>query len=372
MRLAIVTHNVVRGDGQGRVNYEIARHALRHGYEVSVLADRVADDLLAAGARWVPVHPYPWRLNLVKFAEFALRANRTLARMPGAFDVVQGSGFVLSRPHHVNISQFVHGAWRRSPVHTSHLRHDLYGAYHWLYEYMNARWERGAYRQAKVVVAPSGQIKEELAGIGVPGDRVRVIWNGVDLQEFRPGPADRTALGLPEDVVLALFVGDIRTPRKNLDTVLKALVHVPDLHLAVVGALPRSPYPQLATELGLTERVHFLDFRRDVPEIMRAVDMFVFPSRYEACSLVLLEATASGLPVITGRLTGGAETITSEAAVLLPDPNDAEVLASVLRDLTADPERRAHMGRVARQVAEERGWDRMADTYLKLFQEVAA
>ena len=90
-----------------------------------------------------------------------------------------------------------------------------------------------------------------MVNIGVSRSQIRVILNGVDTEEFSPGEASRQKLGLPENVPLAMFAGDIRTPRKNLDTVLRALVKVPDLHLAVVGNPEGSPFPKLAASLGL-------------------------------------------------------------------------------------------------------------------------
>ena len=102
---------------------------------------------------------------------------------------------------------FVHSGWLKSPAHISRTRRDLYGAYQWLYTALNARWEKQAFRQAKSIVAVSENIKQQLVDIGVPKERIQVILNGVDLQEFSSGHADRSKLGLPEDVSLALFCG---------------------------------------------------------------------------------------------------------------------------------------------------------------------
>lgn len=371
MNLALITHNVMPGDGQSRVGYEIARHALRRGVKVWLLADHVVEDLKLMGATWIPVRPRLRRLHLLKGWEFTRRANAALSRMVGALDIVQGFGFVVTQPHTVSNCQFVHRSWLRSPAHIIRQRHDLYGAYQWLHSCLNALWERAAYRQAHIVVASSGLIRQQLIEIGVPQERIRVIHNGVDTREFHPGTGDRGALGLPEDVPLALFVGDIRLNRKNLDTTLKALARVPCAHLAVVGSVERSPYPEMAACLGLAGRVHFLGFRRDIPQIMRAADLFVFPSRYEACSLVLLEASASGLPVLTARTAGGAELITSDCGIVLDDPNDAEGLASALQLLLEDPRRRADMGQAARAMAERHTWERTAEAHLQLYQEIA-
>lgn len=371
MKLAVVTHNVIRGDGQGRVAYEIARHALEQGHHVSLLADRVEPDLQALGAAWVPIQPRFQRVNLPKVWEFARRTRRVLARSKGAFDVVQAFGFVLDCPHQVNTAQFVHHAWRRSPVHTFRLRKDFYGLYQWTYTLLNARWERRAYRQAQVVVAASGQVRRELIVGGVPEERIRVILNATDPEEFRPGRADRAALALPENVPLALFAGDIRTPRKNLDTALKAMISVPGIHLAVVGAVAGSPYPKMAEKLGVSERVHFLDFRRDMARIMQAVDMFVFPSRYEPFGIVVLEAMASGVPVITAGTVGASELVTPECGIVIADPDDVPALAAAMLELRDDPPRRRAMGQAARQIAERHTWTNMAEAYLTLYQEVS-
>lgn len=370
MQLAIVTHNVIKTDGQGRANYEIARHALKNGVGVRLIADQIEPDLLELGAEWIPVHPKAQRINLFKVWEFAARANRVIASLGNKVDVVHGYGFCLDRRHQVNTSQFVHSAWRRSPVHTSRQNHNLYGMYHWLYSALNAQWERRAYANAEVVVAASNTVRKELAEIGVPESRLRVILNGADLDLFYPGQEDRTALGLPENVPLALFTGDIKTPRKNLDTVLKALVKVPYAHLAVLGRTEGSPFPAMAEQLGIADRVHFMGFRRDVPAIMRASDLFVFPSRYEACALVLCEAIASGLPVVTAHSTGGAEVVTDECGIRLDDPNDVGAVAGAMDTLLKDPERREVMSKAARREAEEKhSWQQVAEDYLSLYRE---
>ena len=206
---------------------------------------------------------------------------------------------------------------------------------------------------------------------GVPRDRIRVILNGINLQEFAPGIVDRQKWGLPEEVPLALFAGDIRTPRKNLDTVLHSLVQVPQLHLAVVGGIAGSPYPELARSLKLENRVHFLGFRQDVPDLMKAADFLVFPSRYEPFGLVVLEAMATGIPVITAATTGAAQLVTPDCGIVLPDSEDTQALAEALHQLVkCDRQQRQQMGQVARAIAEQHSWANMASNYVNLFEEL--
>lgn len=372
MKIYIVTHNVIKGDGQSRVNYEVVWEAVRRGYHVTLLASRVAPELQQSRhVSWIHIPYKELPMQLFRELVFSWQSANWLRKHRPEFDLLEVNGANTSALADVNTVHFVHSSWLRSPVHTSRLRRDLYGAYQWLYTALNARWEKEAFCRAKLVVAVSEKVKNELVDIGVPKERIRVILNGVDLQEFSPGYADRRELGLPEEVTLALFVGDIRTPRKNLDTVLHALVEVPELHLAVVGATEGSPYPQLAASLELSTRVHFLGYRRDVSALMQAVELFVFPSHYEACTLVLLEAMASGLPVITASTAGGAELVTPACGVVLPISNDTQALVEAMNTLKSDRPGRERMGKAARAIAEQHSWASMAQNYLELFKELS-
>ncbi|MEH2376301.1 glycosyltransferase family 4 protein [Nostoc sp.] len=379
MKLCIVTHKIKKGDGQGRVNYEVAQEAIRRGHNLTLLASEVAPKLEDnSQVNWVkiPVKGYP--TEFVRNFIFAQKSADWLCKNRSGIDLVKINGAINLAAADVNAVHFVHSSWLRSPVHISRNRRDLYGFYQWLFTAFNARWEKQAFQKAQVVVAVSEKVAQELVNIGVPRSRIRVIVNGVDLEEFAPGESvgvaqcrHRQKLGLPENVTLALFAGDIRTPRKNLDTVLHALVKVPDLHLAVVGHIEGSPFPQLAASLGLNERVHFVGYRRDIAEIMRSVDLFVFPSRYEACTLVLLEALSSGLPVITATATGGAELVTPECGIVLPDSDDIDALALALMSLVSVDALMQQMGQAARSVAEQYSWTKMAQTYVDLFEELS-
>ncbi|MBN3910195.1 MAG: glycosyltransferase family 4 protein [Nostoc sp. NMS1] len=372
MKLCIVTHKIKKGDGQGRVNYEVANEAIRRGHQLTLIASEVAPELENnSQVNWIPIPVKDYPTEFVRNFIFAQKSADWLQKHRSEIDLVKVNGAINLAAADVNAVHFVHSSWLRSPVHISRNRRDLYGFYQWLFTAFNARWEKQAFQKAQVVVAVSEKVAHELVNIGVPRSRIRVIVNGVDLEEFAPGESDRQKLGLPENVTLALFAGDIRTPRKNLDTVLHALVKVPDLHLVVVGHTQNSPFPQLAASLGLSERVHFVGYRRDIPQIMQAVDLFVFPSRYEACSLVLLEALSSGLPVITATATGGGELVTPECGIVLPDSDDVDALALALMTLVSSPALIQQMGKAARSVAEQHSWSTMAQTYVDLFEELS-
>lgn len=371
MKICIVTRNVMKGDGQSRVNYEIAWEAIHRGHTVTLIASSVASELRHnAHARWINIPVKQWPTQLLSGIAFSWQSAVWLHKNRLNLDVVMVNGANTQRQADVNAVHFVHTAWLRSSAHPWRSHRNIHTGYQWLFNALNAYWEKKAFQEAKVIVAVSEKVKQELIDIGIPSERIRVILNGVDLQEFSPGKCERTKFDLPEAVTLALFVGDILTSRKNLDSILSALVNVPDLHLAVVGSTNGSPYPQLAADLNLKQRVHFLGFRRDVSEIMKTADLFVFPSRYEACTLVLLEAIASGLPVITTRTAGGAEIITPECGIVLSDSEDTQTLTKTLTRLAEDHNLRISMGKAARAIAEQQSWQSIATSYVELFEEL--
>ena len=373
MKIAIVTHNVIPGDGQGRVNVALTRHLLGKGVHVTLIANRVDSALVEAGADWIHVDTGQLgeAVDLVKVWRFKLKADRLLGRIGDRFDAIMACGVVLSMPHTVNAVHFAHGGWRRSPYHSVKINPGLHGAYQWLFSALNDHWERQTLRQAQHIVAVSEMVKQELVDSGLPAEQIEVVVNGVDLTEFAPGVVDRRRLHLPEDPPLGLFVGDLQSPIKNVDTVLHALKDAPDVHIALAGTLERSPYPALARRLGVADRAHFLGFRDDVANLMRAADFFLLPSRRDSCPLVLLEALASGLPVITARTVGTADLVGSECGFVLEQPDDAEQLGRWLHELAADPERRTAMGRAARVTAEAHTWEGMAKQYLTIFEHCA-
>lgn len=373
-RVVLVTPRLIKRDGQGRVNYEIVRRYLSSGGSVTALARDVAPELLQErGFRWVPMGGKPsLPTSLLRSQAFSVQAARWLARYRTHADVVHANGSVTLATTDVNSCHFVHTAWGASAAHTSRSSRTAYGFYHRMLTMLHARQEAIAYARARYVVAVSEQVRTQLVAIGVAEEKISVIWNGIDVNEFTPGMADRAALGLPREGFLALFAGDMRTPRKNLDTVLEAIRRVSAVHLIVAGDLRKNPYPAKVAEMGLAERVTFLGFRPDIASVMRAVDAFVYPARYEPLGLVVLEALASGLPVLTASTTGASELVDESCGLVVSDPNDAYTLALGLERLTVDTPTRRRMGEAARERALGHTWERMAKEYTDLYERILA
>ena len=380
MKLCIVTHSVIKGDGQGRVNYEITQEALKRGHQVTLLASRVASELQEdRQVDWIPIPVKGVPSELLRNLLFAWRSSNWLQKHRSQLDLVKANGAITWAKGEVNAVHFVHSSWLKFSAKKNESssnnslfnpRQTLYNFYQWFYTALNSRWEKKAFQQAQAVVAVSNKVGKDLLEIGVPPKSIQVIANGVDLQEFAPGNCDRQKGQLPQEVPLALFAGDIRYKRKNLDTVLHALVKVPDLHLAVAGMTEGSSYPQLSASLGLSKRVHFLGLRHDVPDLMKAVDFLVFPSRYEPFGLVVIEAMATGIPVITASSTGASDLVKPEAGIVISDADDIEALAEALQLLVSNPDLKNKMGQAGRAIAEQHSWNLMAQHYVDLFEEM--
>jgi glycosyltransferase involved in cell wall biosynthesis len=370
MRIAIVAHNLIYGDGQGRINLEIAREALRAGAQVVLVGAKVDPELIRAGAVWEKVRLVRGPV-LFQVVQFVWAANRIVDRLraSGRVDYVIANGYTLTRPHDLNLCQFVHSAWLTSKIHNTASKGVINRIYQAVYTRYNARHERRSFGAARKVIAPSRQTADELRQLGVESAKVCVVPNGVACSEFFPGTESRSELGLPKGVPIALFVGNVRTNRKGLGSVLQALVNLPDVHLAVVGQTSGSPFIAMAAKLGLQQRTHFLGFRKDVARIMRACDLFVFPSWYDPFGLVVTEAMASGLPVVTTERTGAGELLNDKCGTLVHDPADVAALSAALRHWLSDSPRRSEAALACRTIAESHGWVAMAKSYLELLVE---
>lgn len=242
-------------------------------------------------------------------------------------------------------------------------------------------------RDADAFVAMSHAIAAECVAAGAAPERVVRLPHGVDTVRFSPATADerralRTRQGLPESGVVATYTGRLLRG-KGLESLIEAFAMIaaeePRAHLMIVGSgegQSLSVEPELRESVrrrGLGERVTFTGRVDDVAERLRASDLFVFPSEFEALGLSLVEAAACGLPAIGARTGGIVDVIEEGASGLLVPPRDVDALASALRALVGDPERRRQMGGRAREVARDRfDLEDSVSRYAALFRELGA
>lgn len=236
------------------------------------------------------------------------------------------------------------------------------------------------YNPTSLIVAVSGSIKSEIISEhAVPAENIRVVYNGVDAARFSriDGDTARKAVGaelgldLRAKMVL-IFVG-YEFDRKRLDVALRALADLrsKDCHLLVVGGADATRYRALTKELGVEDQVSFLGHRADVPTLLRASDVFVFPTKYEAASLAILEAAAAGLAIVTSDVAMAAEVFTDGVdALLVPNQDRHEAVAASLSRLLSDRELRNRLGVGAARLAARFSWDRIWQEYDDIYLEV--
>jgi glycosyltransferase involved in cell wall biosynthesis len=373
LTITLVSQEVRYGHGQGRANLELIREALRRGNRVNIIASDV--DAAICNDPNVTLHLLDVRsipTQLLRDAIFDFRAQKVLRHLRSESDIIHVNGAVVTTSSDVNTAHFIHGSNAKFQPNRFRMLASPYHLYQFGYTLLNTIMERRCFRRARAVIAVSQNVAADLVAAGVDRSKVFVVYNGIDLEEFRPGTEDRVRLGLPADVPRGIFVGDIKGRRKNLDTVLKAMISVPDLHLAVLASYARTQAPALAATLGIAERVHFIGERSDVAAVMRSADMLIFPSRYEPFGMVILEALASGLPVIASRAAGASELIEPGCGVIVEDANNVQELANAIHLLTSDQEMRTEMAKRGRGIAEKYSWERMARSYMARYDNLTS
>lgn len=197
------------------------------------------------------------------------------------------------------------------------------------------------------VIAVSVSTRDFLVEVEkVPGCKVSVVYNGVDLEHFRPGrdAAHRAFLrrkwDLPMEAPIVAGIGRLRY-QKNFPLFLSMASAVsmirPEAHFVIAGDGPdEGRLRDLAWELGIEEKVHFLGYVKDIREVYPAVDVFCLTSHFEGTPLTVLEAMAMGVPVVASRVDGTAEVLADGRDGYLVDPGDRDLFAKRVVSLLQD------------------------------------
>jgi sugar transferase (PEP-CTERM/EpsH1 system associated) len=235
-------------------------------------------------------------------------------------------------------------------------------------------------------VTVSADLKQWLVNnVGVPEEKVVQIINGVDTDRFMPvadKASAKTAMGLPPDSFVMGTVGRL-DPVKNQQTLIRAFAGLitnktnetrktNKTKLLIVGSGPEeSNLRKLTHDLGIVDRISFMGERKDIPELLRAMDLFVLPSMAEGISNTILEAMASGLPVVATNVGGNVELVVDGETGAIFGSGDYVHLSALLSEYATAPKIMAAQGRSARKRVEERfSLSRMMREYERLYQSV--
>jgi glycosyltransferase involved in cell wall biosynthesis len=248
--------------------------------------------------------------------------------------------------------------------------------------YANAGYRRVAYRWVSRTADRFVAVSEDLAGfltqtVNIRREHIEIIHNGVDLAKFAPDPRERNklrrGLGLSEDDVVVIVVAAL-FPGKGHDILLDALTELgtQGVKLLIAGdGDERGRLELRARTLGLGAEVSFLGQRSDVPNLLRAADVFILPSYSEGLPLSVIEAMASGVPVVATRVGGIPELVIDGHNGVLVPPGSAKDIASALSRIIGDNVFAARIVAAAKQAVREAfSLQQMRERYASLYRSL--
>jgi len=234
-------------------------------------------------------------------------------------------------------------------------------------------------RSACVVVSAESVKSAYVRQLGIDADAVRVVYNAVNwerLNATKSPDAVREELGIPND---RLVVGVVATlqDKKGHRVLLEAVARTPGLEaiwLMLVGDGPmRASLEQYAATLGIKDRVTFCGTRRDLGNVLTAMDVFALPSLWEGLPLALLLAMGASRPVVATRIAGIPEAVTDGDTGFLVEPGDAPALGTALARVCNDAALRTRMGARARAAVRDRfGADAYSAAVVGIYEEFLA
>ena len=244
-------------------------------------------------------------------------------------------------------------------------------------------YEKKLMKRSDALIAVSKYTVDELTELyGINKKKIHVIYNGVDIQKFKPRPNRaelRREFGLAEDTKIVLFVGRLYH-RKGLETLLHSIPPVLKEFSNVKFVISGKGFKQkeenlknLAKQLDIEEHVTFLGYVPDgkLPNLYSASNIFVLPAIYENFPFAILEAQSAGLPVISTKVGGIPEFLVDNENGFLIDPGDPPQLTQRVLTLLHDPKLAKEMGDRGRRLIEEKfDWHLITGQVIDLYQKL--
>lgn len=395
--------SVEPGSGAMAVVYQLSKYLVRAGHQVTILErmgrEKEKDIEYMEGIKFVRIkakkrasstfdviYKFPFGLvNVVADGfEFAASVNRYLNKVEKPFDILH-----VHFPMAANALILLNKNLRRKMVYTFHgdaYRLNLNSQFElpWHVKFLSP--DLFLMRRVKKMVLLNNSVYSKLVSSNkIPAEKAVSIHNGIDVTLFNPetGYAEiRQKYGLNSKIIV-LFVGII-FPRKGVDYLVKAAGHLVtklgyrDMNFLLVGSMDVDrEYVAglqrfiaacgLEKEVKMVGRVPFDELKK----LYATADIFVLPSLEEACASVVTEAMAMGKPVIGTKVGGALMQIRDGWNGFLAEPRNEADLAEKIKYLIDHPEERNRMGANSRKRAvEEFSWERVAEKYVKVYQEV--
>ena len=361
-----VGHVITRFHGAGGAKNTILTCAGidKSRFEVDLIVGASADQWRAqgAGVNWIQIPDMVRQVHPLK----DLRAMRSLQRL------------FRQRDYHIVHTHLgkagILGRWAAHKVHVPLVIHGLHGATfnptqtaleNWVYLYL----EKKAMAWTDKVISVGEDLTQRYlaAGVGRPQDYV-IIHSGMDLTAFRRAAtmdqearrAKRRELGLPEDAFVAGYIAALewRKGHNHLIRMMQTLApRFPQLHMIFAGeGFSAQRLKRLVAEAGLNDRIHFLGYRNDVPELMAMLDVKLFASEREGLPQVLVQADTVGVPILAFEAEGVREMVRDGVNGFVFAHGDVKSMTAALARCLEQRQQCREMGAKGRALVDDR-WD---------------
>jgi glycosyltransferase involved in cell wall biosynthesis len=225
-------------------------------------------------------------------------------------------------------------------------------------------------------IAVAEGVKTELLETIMPiENKITVICNGVDVKRYQRSVdkvAFRRTLGLNEHDRVIAVVGTFKRQKGHtylIDAAASLIPEFPDLHILFIGdGELREQLQAQVRALELEQHIHFLGSRHDVPDLLAASDYFVLPSLWEGLPMALIEAMASGLPIVATEVSGTRQVMIPGETGLVVLAGDTQQLKQAIHCLLVNPMRAQAMGAAARRHVEAFSARKQAEEHVVLYQ----
>jgi UDP-glucose:(heptosyl)LPS alpha-1,3-glucosyltransferase len=381
LKIAILLDKFLPSRGGERYFSYLATELARRGHDVHVFATKVeASDNIPYKVHIIPIWLFPRSLRILSFRRASARA---ISRE--GFDIVHG----VAESGVVNVLN-PHGG-----VEPAYLKQEFcsvsgrfYRTYKGLKRYLSLRhyletgFQKKLYKSGCLlqVIAISSMIKKDIIHYyGYPVDQISVVFNAVDLAKFHPcnrylyREKIRLHLSIDDHEIVLLFAGN-NYRLKGLETLIKSLAILKEqyphtkIRLLIAGRGRTHHYLNLANQLGVSDMILFLGAVTNMEQYYGASDMYVHPTFYDSCSLTVLEALASGLPVVTTRFNGASDAILSrDGGIVMNNPADPHELSQSIAEFM-DSEKRIKANSIVRSWIEQYSPDRNVDETLAVYR----
>lgn len=365
IKIAFFVHDYHRHGGHSRYVAELATR-FKSDHEVHIFANRW-EEPDPTGITFHKIPAWIWR-EITKVLTFIIPAT---LKAPRGFDIIHAQGLCGMR-HDLTTCHFIQPVWLRELKARGQKPSSMSLIWKLLVSPLEKR-ALGPKCSRRVIAISKGMISDLQKEYNI-GDNIDLIYHGVDLERFHPKEKNknrrtvRESWGVSEKDFIALFVGNLQ---KGAAAAIRAISLVQEAKLALVSGSNNTQEKDLVRQLGVEDRVLWVPKSREIEKFFAATDCFVFPTVYEPFGMVISEAMASGLPVVTSKGAGAADLINDgESGLLVDEPWDSQSIARHLRWLIDHPGARLVMGERARAAIEPYTWDKCAEETMACYKRI--